>query len=62
MNISESTTGAGFRLADLTGIQIAQATSGIYKEAFSERVYITNLNDLLLKDKRFGELLLSPLF
>lgn len=44
-----------FRLADLTGIQIGQATSRIYKDAFGERTYQTNLNDLLLEDNRYGE-------
>lgn len=44
-----------FRLADLTGIQIGQATSRIYKDAFGERTYQTNLNDLLLEDNRYGK-------
>lgn len=44
-----------FRLADLTGIQIGQATSAIYKEAFGDRIHLSNLNDLLLEDNRYGE-------
>jgi len=42
-------------LADLTGIQIGQATSAIYKEAFGDRVHLSNLNDLLLQDNRYGK-------
>lgn len=44
-----------FRLGDLAGIHIGQATSGIYNEAFGDRAHRSNLNDLLLKDNRYGE-------
>ncbi|CAK9203542.1 unnamed protein product [Sphagnum troendelagicum] len=44
-----------FLLADLSGIQIASATSKMYKEAYPERVYLSALSDLLLKDNRLGE-------
>jgi enoyl-CoA hydratase/3-hydroxyacyl-CoA dehydrogenase len=45
-----------FRLGDLAGIHIGQATSGIYNEAFGDRAHRSNLNDLLLKDNRYGRL------
>lgn len=43
------------RLADLSGIQIASATSKMYKKAYPERVYLSALSDLLLKDNRLGK-------
>jgi len=44
-----------FRLADLAGIQIGNATTEIYKGAFGDRVYHSNLNEVLLKANRRGE-------
>jgi hypothetical protein len=46
---------SGFRLADLAGIQIGNATTEIYKGAFGDRVYHSNLNEVLLKANRRGK-------
>ncbi len=43
-----------FRLGDLVGIDVGNFTNITYEKAFGERNYKSQLNSLLIENKRLG--------